>query len=76
MTKRAAPPVSAAEYQQLLTENDQIRAELAELRHKLACHEQMRKDNISYMQELWNENRRLHAELKFFNQRELTKTRP
>ena len=71
MAKRAAP-VCAAEYQQLLDENDALRAELAELKHKLACYEQIRKENTSYIQELWDDNRRLHSELNYFNRRELT----
>ena len=53
MTKRAAPPVSAAEYQHLLDENDALRAELAELNR-------IRKENTTYIQELWDDNRRLH----------------
>ena len=65
MIKRTAPPVSAAEYQHLLDENDALRTELAELRRR-------RKEDATYMLELWDDNRRLHSELRYFNRRELT----
>jgi cell shape-determining protein MreC len=64
---------SRAEYQFLLEENDALRAELADLKHKLAVHERLRKENTTYIQALWDDNRRLHSELAYFNRRELKK---
>ena len=54
-----------AEYQSLLDENDALRAELAELKR-------IRKEDAGYMRALWDDNRKLHAELAYFNRRELT----
>jgi cell shape-determining protein MreC len=58
---------TSAEYQFLLNENDALRAELAELKR-------IRKENSAYIQSLWDDNRRLHSELAWFNRRELKKT--
>jgi hypothetical protein len=50
-----------------------LRAELAELKRKLASCERLRQDDRIYMRNLWDDNRRLHHELYHFNRRELKK---
>ena len=57
-----------SEYKHLLDENDALRLELALIKHRLACSERIRKENATYMQELWDDNQRVHAELRYFNQ--------
>ena len=38
---------TSAELKQLLDENDALRAELAQLKHKLDCYQQIRKEDAS-----------------------------
>jgi len=38
---------TSTEYQSLLDENDALRAELAQLKHKLDCYQQIRKEDAS-----------------------------
>jgi cell shape-determining protein MreC len=61
---------TSAEYQSLLTENDALRAELAECKDQLTRLQQVRRDEVGYLRDLRNENFRLHSELRFFNRRE------
>ena len=59
-----------AEYQQLLDENDALRAEIVKLKWKLENCEMIRKDQASYIRGLWEDNQRVHAELRFRNRQE------
>ena len=52
-----------AEYQQMLDENDALRAEIVKLKWKLENCEMIRKDQATYIRELWEDNQRVHAEL-------------
>ena len=58
---------TSAEYQQVLDENDTLRAEIVKLRDRLENCEMIRKDQASYIQGLWDDNQRVHAELRFRN---------
>ena len=55
---------TSAEYQQVLDENDALRAEIVKLNWKLENCEMIRKDQASYIRGLWEDNRRVHAELR------------
>jgi cell shape-determining protein MreC len=59
---------TSAEYQNLLYENDTLRVELAGLKAELAELKRLRKENMTYTQELWNDNQRVHSQLRYFNQ--------
>jgi hypothetical protein len=61
---------SSAEYQQLLDENDALRAEIVKLRDRLENCEMIRKDQASYIRELWEDNRRVHTELRWYTRQE------
>jgi hypothetical protein len=61
---------SSAEYQQLLDENDALRAEIVKLRNRLENCEMIRKDQASYIRELWEDNRRVHTELRWYTRQE------
>jgi len=52
------------EYQQVLNENDALRAEIVKLKWKLENCEMIRKDQASYIRGLWEDNQRVHAELR------------
>jgi hypothetical protein len=63
-----------AEYQHLLAENDELRIEIAQLREakrqlaaRLTALEQRHQEDASYLRELWNDNQRVHAELRYLN---------
>ena len=65
-----------AEYQQLLDENDALRAEIVKLKWKLENCEMIRKDQASYILGLWEDNQRVHTELRYFNRQEERGLRP
>jgi len=65
-----------AEYQQLLDENDALRAEIVKLKWKLENCEMIRKDQASYIRGLWEDNQRVHTELRYFNRQEERGLRP
>ena len=61
---------TSAEYQQLLDENDALRAKIVKLQWKLENCEMIRQEQASYIRGLWEDNRRVHAELRYFNRQE------
>jgi hypothetical protein len=61
---------TGAEYQQLLDENDALRAEIVKLRDRLENCEMIRKDQASYIRDLWEDNRRVHTELRWYKRQE------
>src|SRR5262249_41934917 len=67
---------TSAEYQQLLDENDALRAEIVKLKGKLENCEMIRQEQASYIRGLWEDNRRVHAELRYFNRQEERGLRP
>ena len=58
---------TSAEYQQLLDENDALRAVIVKLKWKLENSEMIRQEQASYIRGLWEDNQRVHAELRFRN---------
>ena len=65
---------TSAEYQQVLDENDALRAvivklelKISELRSQLENCEMIRQEQASYIRGLWEDNQRVHAELRFRN---------
>jgi len=62
--KREPAPIGAAEYQRVLDENDALRAEIVKLKWKLENCEMIRQEQASYIRGLWEDNRRVHAELR------------
>jgi hypothetical protein len=54
--------------------HDPTNAELLEenrlLKHRLEDYERIRKEDAEYIRELWEDNRRVHAELRFHKQQE------
>jgi hypothetical protein len=64
-----AQPTSA-EYQQMLDENDALRAEIVKLKWKLENCEMIRQEQASYIRGLWEDNQRVHAELRYCNRQE------
>jgi hypothetical protein len=67
--KQPSGPTSA-EYQQVLDENDALRAEIVKLKWKLENCEMIRQEQAGYIRGLWEDNRRVHAELRFHNRQE------
>ena len=63
--KREPAPIGAAEYQRVLDENDALRAEIVKLRDRLENCEMIRQEQASYIRGLWEDNQRVHAELRF-----------
>jgi hypothetical protein len=61
---------TSAEYQQVLNENDALRAAIVKLTDKLENCEMIRQEQDSYIRGLWEDNRRVHAELRFHNRQE------
>jgi hypothetical protein len=60
-----------AEYQRLLDENYALRVKIDELKaEQLAELKRIREENMIYIRELWDDNQKVHAELRYFNQRE------
>jgi hypothetical protein len=59
-----------AELKHLHDENDALRAEIVKLKWKLENCEMIRQEQASYIQDLWEDNRRVHAELRFRNRQE------
>jgi hypothetical protein len=55
---------TSAEYQQVLDENDALRAEIVKLKWKLENSEMIRQEQASYIRGLWEDNQRVHAELR------------
>jgi hypothetical protein len=51
----------------LHAENDALRATIVKLKHKLENCEMIRQEQASYIRGLWEDNRRVHAELRFHN---------
>ena len=68
MARKREP--TSAEYQQVLDENDSLRAEIVKLKWKLENCEMIRQEQAGYIRGLWEDNRRVHAELWYFNQQE------
>ena len=68
--KREPAPIGAAEYQRVLDENDALRAEIVKLKWKLENCEMIRQEQASYIRGLWEDNQRVHAELRFRNRQE------
>ena len=80
--KQPSGPTSA-EYQQVLDENDALRAEIvklklkiSELRSQLENCQMIREEQASYIRGLWEDNRRVHAELRYFNRQEERSAEP
>ena len=63
-------PKHDAELKHLHDENDALRAEIVKLRDRLENCEMIRKDQASYIAGLWEDNRRVHAELRFYNRQD------
>jgi len=61
--KREPSSIGAAEYQQVLDENDALRAKIVKLKWKLENCEMIRQEQASYIRGLWEDNQRVHAEL-------------
>jgi hypothetical protein len=61
---------NSAEYQQVLDENDALRAEIVKLKWAIENCEMIRKDQASYIRGLWEDNRRVHEQLRYFNRQE------
>ena len=55
---------TSAEYQQVLDENDALRAEIVKLKWKLENCEMIRQEQAIYIRGLWEDNQRVHAELR------------
>jgi len=68
--KREPASIGAAEYQQVLDENDALRAEIVKLKCKLENCEMIRQEQASYIRGLWEDNQRVHAELRCCNRQE------
>jgi hypothetical protein len=60
-------PKHDAELKHLHDENDALRAEIVKLRDRLENCEMIRKDQASYIAGLWEDNQRVHAELRLRN---------
>jgi hypothetical protein len=65
-----APKPTDAEYQSLLQENDTLRTEIVRLKDKLESCEMIRKDQADYIRGLWEDNQRVHEQLRYFNRME------
>jgi hypothetical protein len=63
----AMAPKRDAELKHLHDENDALRTEIVKLRDRLENCEMIRKDQASYIRGLWEDNQRVHAELRFRN---------
>ena len=63
-------PKHDAELKHLHDENDALRATIVRLRDKLENCEMIRQEQASYIRGLWEDNRRVHAELRFHNRQE------
>jgi hypothetical protein len=61
---------TSAEYQQVLDENDALRAKVVKLKWKLENCEMIRQEQASYIRGLWEDNQRVHAELRLRNRQE------
>ena len=61
---------TSAEYQQVLNENDALRAAIVKLKDKLENCEMIRQEQASYIRSLWDDNRKAHAELRLRSQSE------
>ena len=58
------------ENRHLNAENDALRAEIVKLKWKLENCEMIRQEQASYIRDLWEDNRRVHAELRLCNRQE------
>jgi hypothetical protein len=58
------------EHQHLLDENDALRAEIVKLKWKLENCKMIRQEQASYIRGLWEDNRRMHEQLWFFERQE------
>ena len=58
------------ENRHLLAENDALRAEIVKLKWKLENCEMIRQEQAIYIRGLWEDNQRVHAELRFRNRQE------
>ena len=67
---------TSAEYQQVLDENDALRAEIVKLKWKLESCEMIRQEQASYIRGLWEDNQRVHAELRYYNRQEERSAEP
>jgi len=66
----AMAPKHDAELKHLHDENDALRAEIVKLRDRLENCEMIRQEQASYIRGPWEDNRRVHAELRYFNRQE------
>ena len=60
----------AEENRYLLTANDALKAEIVRLKRKLEDYEQIRKEDADYIRGLWEDNQRVHAQLRLGPQSE------
>ena len=60
-------PKHDAELKHLHDENEALRAEIVKLRDRLENCEMIRQEQASYIRGLWEDNQRVHAELRFRN---------
>ena len=72
----AMAPKHDAELKHLHDENDALRAEIVKLKWKLENCEMIRQEQASYIRGLWEDNRRVHAELRYCNRQEERGLRP
>jgi hypothetical protein len=56
-----------AELKHLHDENDALRAAIVKLKDKLEDCEMIRQEQASYIRGLWEDNQKVHAELRFRN---------
>jgi hypothetical protein len=66
----AMAPKHDAELKHMHDENDALRAEIVKLKWKLENSEMIRQEQASYIHGLWEDNRRVHAEVRFYNRQE------
>ena len=64
------------ENQHLYAENDALRATIVRLKDKLENCEMIRQEQASYIRGLWEDNQRVHTELRYFNRQEERGLRP
>jgi len=58
------------ENRHLYAENDALRAEIVRLKDKLENCEMIRQEQASYIRGLWEDNQRVHAELRLCKRQE------
>ena len=83
MVPKQPSGATSAEYQQVLDENDALRAEIvklklkiSEIRSQLENCQMIREEQAGYIRGLWEDNQRVHAELRFCNRQQEKERRP